>query len=308
MSRAGSLVYQVKEALNSIFTPGVSRHELKQRGVQENYIVSFRTMQEYTKACVRFAKWCRSEYGVRHVSDITPQMARAYIRSLTERELSGGHIGRTKAAIRKFDIALRKARIRPRTAPPLLQAGGGWHSDRRPERAYSDQATKKIISDLKQHARDPQVADVVRLQRVAGLRVSEAAMIRGKDIDVDRCTIHVSAATKGGREREVQVDEKYRPFLEHLKERAGQHRDGHVFQGRGDRGASLVRRVSGSVRQACRRLKLEHFGTHGFRKTWAQERYRALRQAGASDREARRKVSQELGHNRLSVTYSYIPK
>jgi hypothetical protein len=55
-------------------------------------------------------------------------------------------------------------------------------------------------------------------------------------------------------------------------------------------------------------LKEDCCGTHGFRKTYAQERYKLLRSEGLDDRAARLQVARELGHNRVRVTYSYIPR
>jgi len=73
------------------------------------------------------------------------------------------------------------------------------------------------------------------------------------------------------------------------------------------RGKSLARRVQGAVRHACERQGVPCYGTHGFRKLWAQERYRELRAEGLSEREAKRAVADRLGHGRLAVLKSYIP-
>jgi integrase len=303
-----SVVYQVTQTLNSIFVPGASRHELKARGLAGERITCIDTMKHYVKECCRFTKWCKANYGVRDIGRITPAMAGRYVDGLYDRECAGGYIGKVKAAIRKFDVAMRFEGLRPRDAEPLLQAGGGWHSDRRPERAYTPYQADCIIDNMRDHARDKQAADVAQLQRVAGLRISEAAMIRGQDIDPQTCTIYAVKGTKGGRPRTVSVDPKHRPFLEKLTARAEQNSDGFVFQGRGKRGKSLGKRVAGAVRHACQRLDIPHYSTHGFRRTWAQERHNKLQEQGLDDRDARQAVSTEMGHRRIDVTYSYIPR
>ena len=303
-----SVTYQVTEMLKSIFEIGVSRHDLKKCGLDGERITGIRTMQDYVKASSLFARWCKRSYGVRDIRRITPEMAERYIAGLHDRELSGGYIGKVVSAIRKLDAAMKAGGHHPHNAPPLLSPGGGWHSDRRPERAYTPDQAERIIDYLHGHARDTQTADVVQLQRVAGLRVSEATMIRGRDIDPRACTVNAVRATKGGHARVVSIDSKHRPFLEKLEGRASSHRDGHVFQGRGSRGASLVRRTQEAVSYACRRLEITCYGTHGFRRGWAQERYGTLRDRGLDDHQARRLVAQALGHNRFDVTYSYIPR
>ncbi len=311
MSKSGSVVRQVEMALQAIFTDGVSRAELKARGLAGQRIVSHRTMQDYLADCCRFARWCKLAYGISYLREITPKMAEEYVQGLVDLDRSGGYIGKVKAAIRKLDVAMKKRGWRKRNAPDLLAAGGGWHSDRRPERAYTPDQAAQIVAFMHEHARDKQAADVAQLQRVVGLRVSEAAMIRGQDLDVsspDFCVVHVVRATKGGRPRTVTVSVAHRAFLERLVEQAEVHRDGHVFRGRGDRGRSLARRVEGAVRYACDRLEIACYGTHGFRKCWAQELHRMLGGQGFDDQAARREVAQGLGHNRVNVTYSYIPR
>lgn len=303
-----SVTYQVTEMLKKVFTPGVSRHELKSRGLDSERITGIQTMQDYVKSCSLFARWCKENHGVRDIRRITPAMAEQYVSGLHDRELSGGYIGKVKSALCKLDAVMKARGYHPHNAPPLLSPGGGWHSDRRPERAYTPDQAERIIDHLRGHARDKQTASVVQLQWVAGLRVSEAAMIRGQDINPRTCTVHAVRATKGGRARVVSIDPKHRPFLEKLDERASAHRDGHVFQGRGSRGASLIRRTQEAVSYACGRLEITGYGTHGFRRGWAQERYGTLRDQGLDDHAARWSVARGLGHNRLDVTYSYIPR
>jgi integrase len=165
-----------------------------------------------------------------------------------------------------------------------------------------------IIENMREHARDKQTPDVASLQLVAGLRLKEAVMIRGQDIDVENCVVNLVVETKGGRPRSVQVDKHHRPFLEILKARADSNRDGRVFQGRGIQGAALKRRTRDAIRHACERLGFEYYGTHGLRKTWAQQQYHILTEQGHKDRKSRQSIAEGLGHSRIDVTYSYVPR
>jgi integrase len=306
--RLGSVVYQVTETMNTIFTPGVSRHSLKAKGIESERIVSIGTMQSYIDVCCRLAKRCRSKYSVRDIRRITPEMAKEYLLELCDEEHSGGYIGKVQSAIRKFDAAMKHRGWRAPNAPELLQVGEGWHSDPRPERAYSPDKAGLIIDNMREHARDKQTPDVARLQLVAGLRIKEAVMIRGQDIDMENCIVNLVVGTKGGRPRSVQLNKRHQPFLKVLKARADPNRDGHVFRGRGNQGVALKRRTRDAIRHACERLGFEYYGTHGLRRTWAQQRYRILTEQNHSDRESRRSIAKELGHGRIDVTYSYVPR
>jgi len=302
-----SLRHQVKRALQVLFAPGESRDTSKTQGQAGDRIFSFATITTYLEDGVRMVQWCQETYGVRELSEITPAMVIEYVAHLIDAEVSGGYLGRVKAAIRKLDRGTRALSWQKRTAPEWLPAGGGWHSDARPERAYTLEQAEQLIAALA-GAGDPQIALVVRLQCVAGLRVGEAAMVRGQDIDVAAGIVQVRRGSKGGRPRDVTIDPQHREFLQRLQQRAAGHRDGCVFQGRGDRGASLIQRTQTAVATACQTLGILCYGTHGFRKTYAQARYAEEFAAGATDRTAREQLTQELGHNRIAVTYSYVPR
>ncbi len=300
-----SIVYQVEEAMKAILRMGKSRHKLKQAGTAGQWIVSSGTMETYQGVAVRCAKWCEAEHDVRYIRQITPDMAKGYVQSLRDDERSGQYVKKVISAIRKFDVALRAKGHRPRNAPPLMPPDEkGWSSDPQPERAYTPAAAERIAANMAQRARDKQTADVVRLQHVVGLRVNEAVYLRGMDIDVEGCRVYADKKTKGHRPRTVGVDRRHQGFLQAMRDRAAEHRDGHIFQGR----RSLDDRTREAVRQACKRLGEECYSTHGFRKTFAQTRYVALREQGLDDREARQRVAEDLGHNRVDVTAHYVPR
>jgi integrase len=252
-------------------------------------------MRSYIDVCCRFAKRCQSRYGTRDIRQITPEMAEEYLLELCDEEHEGGYIGKVQSAIRKLDTAMRCRGWRAPSAPELL-------------RAYSLDRAELIIENMREHARDGQTPDVARLQLVAGLRLKEAVMIRGQDIDVENCVVNLVVGTKGGRPRSVQLDESDRPFLKVLGARADSNRDGRVFRGRGNQGVALKRRTRDAVRHACERLGFEYYGTHGLRRAWAQQQYRILTEQGHNDRESRRSIAEELGHGRIDVTYSYVPR
>lgn len=259
------------------------------------------TMRTYVKDVSRFVTYCHQEHGIRDLGQITPEMADRYLTVLHDRECSGGYIGRVKAALGWLSKAL-EGKERAVGALPLVIPGGGFHSDKRPERAYTPEIGAQVQAEVSK-AQDKQFGQVVALQRAAGLRVKEAANIRARDIDPQACIIHVRKGTKGGRDRDVKVDPQHRQLLADLKAQGERQRDGHVFRGRG----SLPDRTQDAVYKACKRLEIESYGTHGFRKEWAQTRYRELRAQGLDDQEARREVATQLGHGRIQVLDHYLP-
>jgi hypothetical protein len=157
MSKLGAPSYQVKVALTKLEQFGHSKHKAKQQGTAERGIYSHDTRQAYQRDCSRFATWAREQHGVRDIRNLTPAIAREYLDGLAAKGRSGNYLGRVKAAIGKLSIALHGKK---------WDLGSAWHGDRRPERAYTPQQAVRVEQNVRQHARDKQTADVVKLQRI----------------------------------------------------------------------------------------------------------------------------------------------
>jgi integrase/recombinase XerD len=303
--KRGSLTYQTTCAFKRILALGKSRHELKKQGIAYRRITSFDTMKSYLDISIKFAKWCKQQFSIKNIAEINPEHAEAYIQEFKKRGVSGGYLGKIICAIRKFDIAMREAKIKPAGSPPLLKGIRGFHSPRRPENAYSTSQAKAIIRNMKKHARDPQTATVVSLMLHAGLRVREAVNLRKEDIQIrDPSTVimRIEKGTKGGQIRKFEIlDEESRSFLKKLWERS---EEGDIFKNK----KGLASKTKDAVRHACDRLGVPLHGTHGFRRTFAQRMYLKLRSEGISEQQARLLVANALGHHRIEVTYSYIPR
>jgi integrase len=307
----GSLGYQMMKALQCIFRPGTSRYKAKRYHRDAELITGIGTMRCMLADVHQFARYIRFNWPhVKHLSEIHTEMALAYIRVLEQQERSGGRIGRVCASIRKLDIACRKAGIITADALPLLpykdQGGpGSFHSEPRPV-AYTDEQAQTMIAHI--DPSDPAVARLLTFMWTTGLRVCETSYLKANDIDLAQCALSLnmqdnSNRTKGGRPRPVIFAPEHRSFVEQLKQLGEKNPTGHIFHDR----RSLPDRARVCVRKACSDLNIPSLGTHGFRKTFAEEDYQKNIQAGASDRQALLKTAQQLGHNRADVTrQSYI--
>jgi integrase len=312
-TRPGSLGYQMENALKQVFHPGRSRHRDKGYNLRSSVIYSISSMEALTANVYQFSRFIKRNWPeVTRLEQVTPEMAQAYVEELVRRERSGGWIGRVCTAIRKLDSACRTAGIFAADAPSLLpykdQGGlGGFHSQAE-ALAYTPERAKAIIRSIDQT--DPQVARLLSLMLAAGLRVTEASYLRTQDIDLNSCQIELNQIdnanrTKGGRPRVVKVDPGQRGLLVQLKQFGEKNPSGHIFNDR----SSLPDRARQQVRKACRELGIACLGTHGFRKTFAVNEYHHRRAAGASDPEALLATSNQLGHNRATVTrQSYVSR
>ncbi len=260
----------------------------------------------------QFARFVRTYWPeVNTVSQVTPEMAQAYINELVRRECSGGRIGRVCASIRKLDTACRATSIFPLDAPALLpyqaETGlGGFHSQPRPM-PYPMHDAQRIVTFIEKD--DPLIARLLRLMITSGLRIREACYLRAQDIDLEHGIIQLNVKdnvnrTKGGRPRQVFYPSESQDFIGELKSIGNKSPTGHIFPDRG----SLPNRARARVRAACQMLNIPSLGTHGFRKTFAVKDYEVALKKGESDRHALLATSRQLGHNRSAVTrQSYIP-
>jgi len=309
----GSLGYQMMKVLQGIFQPGASRHTAKRHHRDAELITSISTMRCMSADVHQFARFIRANWPeVKHLSEIKPEMALAYIEELEERDRSGGRIARVCASLRKLDVACRKAGIFPPDAPPLLpykDQGGpsGFHSKPKPM-PYTEEEAQAIIAHIT--PQDPVVARLLKLMWAGGLRISEATWLRIQDIDLVNGMISLNLEgnknhTKGGKPRIFDYAPEAQEFMTALKDSPDIQPTGHIFADR----LGLPDRARRLVRDACRELDIHRLASHGYRKTFSVENYHRARARGADDRQALLETSHKLGHNRIDVTcQSYIPR
>lgn len=133
-----------------------------------------------------------------------------------------------------------------------------------------------------------------QLARYCGLREDEIAGLKGEHIDKGHKLLHITG--KGGRYRAVSVPENILAQLNTSKQ--------FLFTPSASWRAGF-RRVVGVATKA---LGIEISGVHRLRANFAQEKYAEFINQSLDDREARRRVSELLGHARVDVTYKYVPK
>lgn len=303
----GSPVYQAKVIMEAGQAFGESRHAAKQDGTATWKIFSFGVIKSYIAAFKRFLCFCRSRYGERYAGKVTPEMALAYIRHLGELGRKPDYISKEWAAIKKGDSLMRRLGWKEKGAPLLLNGGFGRHSDYAPNSVPSTKINE-IADWLDANSPDPHYGDLARVQQVLGLRPTEAIQLRAEAISLDGSFVSLERGdgTKGGRPRVVDVTTpEGREFLVRLRERGLLNKDRHVFQDR----KGLLRVYERWFQRACQAEGLGEQGhtPHDLRSANANEEYARYREAGMPKRQAKRKISQRLGHQRLEVVFLPLP-
>jgi site-specific recombinase XerC len=146
--------------------------------------------------------------------------------------------------------------------------------------------------------KDPGVAAVARLQRALGLRVMEGLRCSNLEtlsqwkLQLSDEIVHIKQGTKGGRPRVATLHELNQAYdaIENARIIAEINK-GYCVIARDLKQAYY--RVN-NVYRSCG-LK-EYCSSHSLRYAWAQDQLRHYLEEGFSQREARKKVSQDLGH------------
>jgi integrase len=298
----GSAVFQVEKTLQAVFTPGESRHAGKQDGTAAEHIYSIGAMKTYLSCDIVFAKWVRKEFNEKFIGGISPETVEQFIRSLHNRDLSHATINKYVAAITKLDAGLRAVGWRSGDAPELVPVDlYSRHADARPAPYSVDQA-RQIIEHLRRNCPDTRLALAAEAAWRGGLRIAEVAGLRMAEISETGWTLALDGhSTKGGRPRVVPLDDEARLFFQQLRGHA-ERRGGYVFRDH----KGLPRELQRWINRACRQLGVGHSRVHDFRAAYANQLYKRLVAAGASDRQARREVAAALGHGRVDVLRHYL--
>jgi integrase len=127
-----------------------------------------------------------------------------------------------------------------------------------------------------------------------GLREEEIAGLKGENVDVKKKLLHVTG--KGGRYRPVPIPDELLRQLNSSKQ--------YLFTPSATWRTGFRR----TVRDATKALGIQISGVHRLRANFAQNKYQEFLTQGLDEREARRRVSELLGHARVDVTYKYVPK
>jgi site-specific recombinase XerD len=247
--------------------------------------------RRYKSAAIQFVKWCHERHGLREIRQITTPLVVAYIDKRKASGLSPRTIATDITALRRLGWYAEMDKWVPcNFVPQDLSMPHGSS----PRYSYTPEHETAIIQHVAQ--RNSLAADVLRLQQAAGLRLDEAIHVRLDRVDFERGTVEVKG--KGGKIRCVTVVD--RTVLD-LLDRSRRY---PLLNGLASNWKRYIEKL---VFEACMELQIKPLGTHAFRAGAAQRLFDDLMAQGLKERQARKQVSQMLGHNRISVTRSYAP-
>ena len=138
-----------------------------------------------------------------------------------------------------------------------------------------------------------------KIQLEGGARLREAGLIDSSRLagrDSTNCwIISLNAGdTKGGKERDIIVSkDTYLEIERYVKENGVLKIDD-------------PRSYREAIKEAAQKVGQEYTGSHGLRHNFAQNRMNELQSMGAGYQTACHMVSKEMGHERPSITETYL--
>ncbi|PJO43430.1 tyrosine-type recombinase/integrase [Lysinibacillus xylanilyticus] len=240
MARRGrtSIVREVKESLTAIDKIGQSKRDARKTGTSG--IHSKKQMANTMSDAQNFVKWCRSEHGVKSISELNAGHYVSYLAYLSEKGVSQGHRVNVETSLVGSDAK---------------------------NRSYTEEEVQLIRENC-----SDEVTKAVELMREMGLRIKEAVNVRVEhfvpnDRGIGWClTIEKGTGiTKGGRFRQVDVPQRLEQRLESWM----------VNKSPGERIVNVsYSTVRDGVNVACKRAGVTQAGRgcHGFRHAYARER------------------------------------
>lgn len=284
-----SLAYQMRESINQNFSEGKSKRAAKMsEGGRGASVYSYSHRKSLIEFSTQFANYCKSEFGVKNVKDVTREHAQAFLNEKAK-TCSDTTLKTYHQHLNKIDKCFKssyKSYKSDLTQGVVIPAGTNQTKLR--DVKISRESMNKVLDKLDmRHATHRAIACAEAL----GLRASESAKIKGEHINLEKGV--VSVVGKGGRYREVKIPEDRQGVLSSIKEMCG---DGRIAPVKTDSVNVTFNRIC--EREGIDDLEGTKSGIHAVRKLWATELYEEKLGEGMSEKEAWGDVSEELGHGR----------
>ena len=245
-----------------------SKKEAQRRNIDHKFIYSYSTAVNVIYTANRLCRY----NSINNLSELTPAHADRYIiykiRQLKEGIIeSSKYVKNEKNRIAKFDQCLLQTGKRSKHDPNIVSIVPVPTLPSDPRGRYTKVEADKIINHIKENQPQEKYL-MVKIQRIAGLRIREAVYLKARNIDIKNTQIVIRKEdniTKGGRPRTIQLPEtvQIKELLNEIKkDKLGKDR---VFN-------YGVRTIQWAVYDACVDLNIERRGTHGLRGEFAYSR------------------------------------
>lgn len=297
---ARNLKYQFLNAIDKNFKEKMDKHSIKDAGQMNGArVFSYADRKNLIDVASNFSNWMKQEHPeVKQVKDVNANHIQGFLNSkkdtcsqatmkqyankFNKLEKVVNHTYNTNASYKGFIVPVTKEQTKIRNS------------------SMQKEDFKKLENGFSNS--NSSAKQAIELSAKCGLRVSEIVKLQGRDINLEKNTIHV-ADGKGGRDRDVQIRPEDKQFFTDLKASVGDYE--RICPIQSDSVNKAVQRCMERVGIA---EKYQDTSIHSIRKMYAQEQYDRYREQGMEINKALGKVSVDLGHgeNRLELMKEYV--
>ena len=270
---------------------GLSRREITRgTGKLSPFIHAWSTFDRYTGIVKDFVNFCK-ERGINKLHKLTYDAVSKFLLEKVERELTRNTIKTNMCALMKFFQTSGRGDLRDHLAKDYPHFK---YLAKLSRSIYAFNKPTELIAKIAE--RDELSGVVAGIERLTGARIHEVRplLTEGETIVIKK--------GKGGKRRTIDFSnrlqelEKVKVLLARLNELAKgidwQEYSRGVYQSH--------------VKAACRALKDEYAGAHGFRGVYSQELNKKLKAEGMPLKKREQRVTEDLGHNRRSMARHYL--
>ena len=269
---------------------GKSKHKVyKENGGKSPYVHSYSTFNRYMGIAKEFVNWAKAQ-GINKLHKVEYEHVKKFLLQKAENGASKKTLKVNMSALKKFFEVVKREDIAKQIDKNYVDiyTRGQYNG-----RAMPFDKPMQVIERIK----NPAHKVMAELQYLTGARLGDLKKMK---IDEERKAVIIEKS-KGGKRREISYVDRPEKF-ERIKEL---HRELQKYM-ENEGWKNLRKSYPESVRYAARRAGEIYSGTHSFRVNYAQERYKELVEKGEPEFKALKKVTEELGHNRISMAKYYV--
>ena len=265
---------------------------------------SYKTRERYYEAMQRFCAYLAGEWRLQKLQNISGKHLNGYVNELQKNGKSASTIKTDLAAIRFFHDQMPNTRhpLPDNTNLSLARRNFGGV-----DRTWSQLEFNRMIFKAWEQAREDYAAVFV-LGRYAALRLEECFNLDTAAAEKALKTGFLHVHGKGGLERDVPIQASIQIELKKMLEQTP--RGQKLFVKPEDKTHLAMKRLQNFIcyhRQMVQDVDSTRPMTfHGLRHTCAAEWYRQALDEGLNPYQARKRVSELLGHHRDDVTRIYL--
>lgn len=295
-----NLKYQFLHAIDKNFSEGMDKHSIKADGkMNGTRIFSYADRKNLIDTASNFSNFMKNTHpNVKLVKDIKSEHIQSFLNSKSA-TCSTATLKQYESKFNKLEKIVNNtyncnANYRGFSTP------NGANATKIRNSAMSKADFKRLESSFSNSNSSAKVA--IQLTARAGLRVSECVKLQGRDINLQKGTIHV-ADGKGGRDRDIQMRPEDKQFWTDLKAQYNDYE--RLCPVKED---SINKAIQREMEKIELKDKYSDTSIHCIRKMYAQEQFDRYRDEGMETREALGAVSVDLGHgaNRIELMKEYV--